>query len=117
MAGESLKKKFGDFLVEQVFGKAVKYIVPEQRAARENEDAVRDEAKILAKGSIHGVTEVEAEDGTWIMYSKTSSGDGDVKNDGNEEADERSTEEATIQCEDERSYYRFLKLIPGKVPH
>ncbi|RCN37717.1 hypothetical protein ANCCAN_16380 [Ancylostoma caninum] len=117
MAGESLKKKFEDFLVEKVFGKAAKYFVPEQRAARENEDAVKDEAKILAKNSCPGVTEVEAEDGTWILYNKTSPGDGDVKNGGNEEADERSTEEATIQCEHERSYYRFLKLIPGKVPH
>ncbi|KAL6724702.1 hypothetical protein Aduo_019566 [Ancylostoma duodenale] len=117
MAGESLKKKFQDFLVEQVFGKAAKYLMPEQRAAQENEDKVKDEAKILSKDSCPGVTEMEAEDGTWVVYSKTALGGGDVKNDGNEAAGERSTEEAANHCEDERSYYRSLKLTPGKVPH
>ncbi|EYB99470.1 hypothetical protein Y032_0122g1064 [Ancylostoma ceylanicum] len=133
MAGESLKKKFQDFLVEQVFGKGAKYVVPDECATQKNEDKIRGntffvslkvsirtisgEAEIVTKDSCAGLTEEEAEDGTWILYRKSTPGNGDVKNGKNEAADEHSTDEAATRCEGERSYYRSLNLTPGKVPH
>ncbi|CAJ0609091.1 unnamed protein product [Cylicocyclus nassatus] len=114
MAGESLRKKYQEFLLHQVFGDMIGSLYPERSENRENvQEAAADgsthneQRKLEEAGDNHGRsgwTEEATEDGDWIVYRR-----------GNGDRECKKEEEASFNVE--QLYYESLNLIPGKVPH